>query len=92
MKFKYCILSGGNSFEFPELENELKRRDIRASYCTLKANGRIFAIPAEDFRKLPRDKKGPYLGDDDSGHSIYSLDIEHCRKVWPDMGPWVAIK
>jgi hypothetical protein len=77
----YCILPGGNAEEFPELDAELKRRGIKATFTPIRG-GRIYRIDRNYVPKLPVDRwkrgddKGtndPYLGDDHSGHSIYYI-------------------
>jgi hypothetical protein len=80
---KYCILPGGNSPEFHELDLELIRRGIKAKYCESRTETRIYCIPECDLEKLPFDKSGPYLGNDNSGHSIYDLPlVEELRSQW----------
>lgn len=86
MKIFGCILPGGNQSEFPELEEELKRRGINYEIVTLRTSGAIFLIKEDQLTKLPHDAKGPYLGDDDSGHSIYPMTREDVEsfKVFSD--------
>lgn len=77
---KYCILPGGNSSEFSELDLELICRKIKAKYCESQTGTRIYCIHECDLEKLPFDESGPYMGSDDSGHSIYDLpQIEELR-------------
>ena len=81
---KYCLLPGGNANEIPVLIKELKSRQIEFQvFFELRDNfsGFLFQIPNTELSKLPSDKKGPYLGDDESGHSIYNLDIETVKKM-----------
>jgi hypothetical protein len=89
MIYQYCILPGGNAPEFDDLDNELRRRGIKAHYRQLRAGGRLYRISSEDVPLLP-DDGGPYLGDDQSGHSIYPLDNEGIQSLGPE-GDWVAI-
>lgn len=88
---RYCILPGGNSDEFLELDSELINRKISAQYSNLIGNGRLYYIPEQDLDKLPFDEKGPYLGNDNSGHSIYLMDLDGSSK---HLGPfnWIYIK
>jgi hypothetical protein len=72
-QYRYCILPGGNSPEFPDLDAELNDRGIKASVSALKNGGRLYRIPKVDVSKLPSDEKGHYLGDEDSGHTISLL-------------------
>lgn len=71
-----CILSGGNSSEFPELDSELTKRGIEIIFREIRHGGRIYFFKDEDIEKLPKDEKGPYFGDDESGHSIYEVSEE----------------
>lgn len=73
MIYYYCILPSGNRSEFGNLDAELKKRGVAADYADLHAGGRLYRIPQTELPKLPKDEKGPYLGDDDSGHTIYPL-------------------
>lgn len=88
---KYCILPSGNSSEFPELDAELMRRGVTADYSSMSGGGRIYRI-RRGMRKLPRDDKGPYLGNDNSGHSIYAMvEIETFRTDC-NGSDWIKIK
>lgn len=71
--YLYCILPEGNSPEFPELDLELQTRQVRSDYLLIKGGGRIYRIHESCLTKLPQDDEGPYLGTDDSGHSIYKM-------------------
>ena len=101
MKFRYiygyrfCILPEGNRSEFIELDNELLLRKVRASYWEF-GGGRIYRISVKELYKLPgypaADGRvaAPYLGDDDSGHSIYKmsqqgLDSFGKKQKWVDI-------
>lgn len=91
MEFYYCILPGGNQPEFFELDCELIRRGVDARFSTLRGDGRLYCIPESDLGKLPVDEKGPYLGDDNSGHSIYKLiDPEYNRQEWGG-SEWISL-
>lgn len=70
-----CYLPEGNRGEFMKIDDELGRRRIRVMVIDEAGWGRIYLIADEDLRKLPTDEKGPYLGDDNSGHSIYEMDL-----------------
>lgn len=70
-----CVLPSGNRGEFRILESELIRRDVRYVLVPLRAGGCAFLIEQEDLHKLPKDEKGPYLGDENSGHSVYGLSV-----------------
>ena len=59
--------------EFSRLDAELADRRIAAAYALTTANGRLYRIARHDVSRLPWDDNGPYLGDDDSGHSVYPL-------------------
>lgn len=69
-----CILPSGNRSEFPKLDAELQRRGITPVVTELRGGGRVYQIRDADLARLPRDEKGPYLGDDESGHSLYRVD------------------
>ena len=80
--FYYCILPNGNAPEFPELNAELLRRGIAAHYSDTGGSGaRIYRIHRRDIHKLPSDGRGPYLGDDESGHGIYHLNKEALKAL-----------
>lgn len=75
MEYYYCWLPGGNREEFPELDNELFRRGIDAYVLDFPdGSSRVYRITCEDLHKLPKDKTGHYLGNDNSGHSIYKRE------------------
>jgi hypothetical protein len=85
----YCILPSGNQHEFPQLDAELLKRGVKASISDMSAGGRIYRF--EDLAGLPSDEKGPYLGDDESGHSLYPLkDAEAIREELSG-APWRAL-
>lgn len=88
--FQYCILPSGNAREFPELDAELQVRQVRSDYWELKNGGRIYRIHPGDLAKLPQDEQGPYLGTDNSGHSIYSMPDPAYNVHWAGNG-WHAI-
>jgi len=73
MEFYYVYLPEGNRPEFPELDEELIRREIPAEFAEAKGGGRVYRIPDTHYTKLPYDKdaKEHYLGDDSSGYHIY---------------------
>lgn len=87
----YCILPGGNQAEFLDLDIELSKRKVAAKYCETRVGTRIYWIPADELSKLAHDERGPYLGDDDSGHSIYPLPlVDTLRADW-GCGEWKEI-
>jgi hypothetical protein len=91
MEYHYCILPSGNREEFFELDLELIRRGTDSSISMLETGGRIYRIPDTDLSKLPTDDKGPYLGNDNSGHSIYKLDdAEYNRTSWGGTS-WISL-
>jgi hypothetical protein len=67
-------LPNGNRDEFPKLEAELRRRGITAVIHDAKGGGRIYGIPDDQVHLLPTDERGPYVGDDKSGHGMYPID------------------
>lgn len=73
MKYFGVILPGGNSKDFPRHERELKKRKIKFGVINLPSDGRIYMFRESELSKLPHDEKGPYFGDDDSGHTIYEI-------------------
>lgn len=82
MKALGCILPSGNSSEFPELDAELALRGVQPKIRELASGGRIYEISADQLHKLPHDKKGPYIGDDDSGHGIYAIPEAWWTNDW----------
>lgn len=92
MEYLYCILPAGNKDEFLELDCELIRRSVDAHISMLAAGGRLYRIPVSDLDKMPQDEKGPYLGDDNSGHSIYKLkEAEYNRVQWGG-SDWISLQ
>lgn len=93
MKTQYCILPSGNATEFPRLDSELKRRGVKASFAPLPNGGRLYRIPGAEQRKLPRDAGGRYLGDDNSGRSIYPLTGAAIAALFsPGKPKWESIR
>lgn len=90
MEYLYCILPGGNSEEFSELDQELCNREVRSDFWALNNGGRIYRISTEEVDKLPADKKGPYLGTSNSGHSIYKMPDPSYNDLWAGNG-WHSI-
>lgn len=91
MEYYYCILPSGNSSEFEELDAELILRVVDAYVTNLKSGGRIYRIDEDDLCRLPIDEKGPYLGDDNSGHSIYKMsEADYNRQEWGG-SEWIAL-
>jgi hypothetical protein len=85
-KYLYCILPSGNVEEFGCLDGELVKREVAAQYCGFKrriigGGGRIYRVPKTDLHKLPKDGDSPYLGNDESGHSMYEMpDVQKYRR------------
>ena len=71
--YRFCILPSGNQDEFSGLDEELEKRRIPVSYVNMRAGGRIYRFRVCDLHNLPCDDRGPYFGDDESGHSIYPM-------------------
>jgi len=69
----YCLMPSGNEDEFPELAACAQRFGATLEYVALTAGGRLYRIPASERKLWPRDNRGHYLGDNDSGHSFYTL-------------------
>jgi len=90
MDFQYCILPSGNESEFPELDAELQERQVHSDFWQLKNGGRIYRIHPSGLTKLPYDEKGPYLGTNNSGHSIYSMPDPSYNDLWAGDG-WHVI-
>lgn len=86
MPWLYCFLPGGNRDEFAEIDAELQRRGVIYDVAEhLPSEGRVYRVHLSCLSKLPQDEKGPYLGDDDSGHALHK---------WPgpvDVEPWKRI-
>lgn len=82
--YYYCQLPSLNRGEFQELDEELKRRNIKVEIKELVTGGRIYRIREEELYLLPTDEKGPYLGDDNSGHSIYRMP-EYDHEKWEQL-------
>lgn len=75
--YYYCILPNGNAPEFPALDAELRKRGVVAHRHNFGSGGAVYRIHRTELHKLPIDKDRndePYLGDDNSGHSIYHLN------------------
>lgn len=91
MEHYYCILPSGNRSEFFELDCELIRRGVDASITVLASGGRIYRIPESDLGLLPFDEKGPYLGDDNSGHSIYKMSTADYNRCEWGGSDWISL-
>lgn len=89
-QYLYCILPSGNSDEFKELDDELVKREITSDYWGLLSGGRIYRISEDQLPKLPSDNKGPYLGTEYSGHSIYKMPDPSYNRLWAG-GGWQKI-
>lgn len=84
----YCFLPSANSDEFPDIDRELREREVVAQAAEVRngggGGGRVYRVHRSCLGKLPQDEDGPYLGDDESGHSLYNWQ-------GPDKGPWQII-
>lgn len=74
MKFMYCLLPGGNSAEFPNLEAEMKRLGVALARRDLEGSGVVYRIPYSDRKKLHTDNYGFYFGTATSGHALICRD------------------
>lgn len=89
----FCLLPGGNMAEFPKIERELKARKVKSCYLPFKTGGRVYCIKRGHRKGLPKDEKGPYLGDDNSGHSMYHQTpqmLDECKN-WAGHFNWITI-
>ena len=90
-KYWYCQLPAGNAREFPRLDEELRKRRVKAEICRLIQGGRIYRIPVSQLSRLPKDEKGPYLGDAESGHTIWAFKDDHDYEDFREGRPWLPI-
>lgn len=92
--FRYVILPALNAHEFPELEEEMRRRGVRCEFSALADGGRVYRVSAEDLALLPHDEDGPYFGDADSGHSLNALPDEIWERTRRDRRglDWVSVQ
>jgi hypothetical protein len=74
MNMRGCILPSGNAAEFPKIDAELQRREIKPLVRHHDTGARTYLILDRDIPKLPTDERGPYLGDENSGHAIYPIE------------------
>lgn len=82
----------GSDEEAIEMDNELRRRNIRAEYFEGKGKGvRGYRLPAEDISKLPVDEQGPYFGNDDSGTSLKDEKLVLDLKADISTTDWIPI-
>ena len=75
------IFPGGNKKDFVWIKQSLKRRNIPYKQIKLHHDGCIFLIQQEDLHKLPKDKDGHYLGNNQRGFSIYFITEEMIADV-----------
>lgn len=75
-----CLPPEQAEAELAELEPEMKARGIVLQVHDIRG-GKIIMIADEQLHLLPTDEKGPYFGDEDSGHSIYTIDLEFWRSL-----------
>lgn len=66
--------------ELAELAPFLNERGIVVQVHEIRAS-KIIMIADEQLHLLPTDEKGPYFGDEDSGHSIYKIDLDWWRTL-----------
>lgn len=91
MNYLYCTLPSGNSDEFFLLDLELIGRGVDASISNLSSGGRMYKIPEIDLHLLPRDNKGHYLGNNNSGHSLYKMpQADYNRAEWGGT-EWISL-
>lgn len=87
----YCILPAGNKDEFLELDCELIRRKVNAHVSMLASGGRLYRISWLDLFRLPSDEKGFYMGDEESGHSIYKMPRAEYNRVQWGGSDWISL-
>jgi len=93
MEYLYRQLPSGNQDDYPELDAELLRRGVNASFLATAGGGRIYRIPTEDLGKLPHEDGEPYLGDDRSGYSLYPARhnfVKYAQEI--GIGDWTPIR
>jgi hypothetical protein len=70
-----CFLPAGNRDEFPLMRELLHRRGVHFDEFEIRG-AHFFVMPDTEKRKLPRDRKGPYIPvTEDSGHSIFEVTV-----------------
>lgn len=90
--YRYRYLPSGNTREFPRIDEELKRRDVRAEISEVLSGGRMYRFAESELPKLPQDELGPYLGDDRSGYSLHEGPAwEQYRQEW-NGSDWKALE
>jgi len=89
---RYCLLPSGNQNEFDHLNIELFCRGIHFRYSDNAYGQRIYCIPATQLHKLPHDSQGPYLGDNNSGHTIYKINEVAWARPDIDNAVWIEVK
>ena len=77
--FLYCVLPGGNSAEFSELESEALSRGVNLQHADLPGGGRAYRFLEAEAYKLPSDAEGYYFGDEESGHSLFKKEPEWAK-------------
>ena len=98
--YRYCMLGGGNSGEFPLIAKSLKYRHVAYDYSDAEGGGRFFRIHHSQSEKLPMDDYKdlfdvPYLPVDvGSGHTLYHLTQHFAEQQRADFfrgSDWIHI-
>lgn len=69
-----CILPSGNAADFAVLDAEMQKRGINPLFRSHETGGRTYIILDRDMSKLPHDARGPYIGTQHAGYSLYPID------------------
>lgn len=78
--YLYCIVVSSPT-HWAEKDKEILRRGALIDRCHNGLRTCIYRVPASEMSKLPSYEGESYLGDDDSGHSLYPLpDIDAYRE------------
>lgn len=59
---------------WPELDREIVRRGAKIDRCHNGGRVCIYRVPLDELPKLPTYNGEAYLGNDDSGFSLYPMD------------------
>jgi hypothetical protein len=94
MTHAYKILPSGNRFEFPLLDDELRRRGVVFDVSEFPTGARMYRFPTAQLGKFPKGGSGrPVLGfDDDRGYYTLSYGYvwEESRIEWGG-SPWKRV-